>query len=423
MTKKPSQVKSGYLFTFELNPQDKGTKETLILFPGFSTNCLMFLKLFRILCKEYHIVTFDYYGMGLSSREKFQETDRENILDTQLLTIEEWRINNYITQNFSIIGYCYGAYLASHYIATYRPKINTFFMIAPIGFTTYNPESQYHPSASDLKDFYQFVNDAEKSGPQGFLNRGFLKRYFLKNYLTNFRKCLSDKEIELLSEYYQLMTEMDNGWYKSFDFMIQNGCYSNLPIKDVLFNVIDNCKNKINLILGDKDWIDMDEIRNCQNELDINNKVCMSKVEKCGHLQLIENYDELLKKIMGDKYFQNLHGEIYNTAFNTPERQKNIDIFLFENKLGDDRIKIDNKKKNELEIALQRLSLKNHLDSDEDIQSVHDEINTLLEKDKLENFNFEESTDKAERRTSHEDLSKSGDYSQKRRKSSDFTFK
>lgn len=82
MTKKPSQVKSGYLFTFELNPQDKGTKETLILFPGFSTNCLMFLKLFRILCKEYHIVTFDYYGMGLSSREKFQETDRENILDT-----------------------------------------------------------------------------------------------------------------------------------------------------------------------------------------------------------------------------------------------------------------------------------------------------------------------------------------------------
>ena len=55
--------------------------------------------------------------------------------------------------------------------------------------------------------------------------------------------------------------------------------------------------------------------------------------------------------------------------------------------------------------------------------SLKDEINTLLEKDKLENFNFEESTDKAERRTSHEDLSKSGDYSQKRRKSSDFTFK
>jgi pimeloyl-ACP methyl ester carboxylesterase len=138
----------GSLYTIEAGWQNK---KKFVLIHGFGANSLCFFRLIPFLAKNYHVYAFDLYGMGLSTRVKFDCEDSDEVLQKMLLTIEEWRMTLKIEQ-FDILAHSFGAYLASHYVNLYEPKIGRLYLTSPAGFTKTSFKKE-----EDAEDKFNFI--------------------------------------------------------------------------------------------------------------------------------------------------------------------------------------------------------------------------------------------------------------------------
>jgi pimeloyl-ACP methyl ester carboxylesterase len=91
--------------------------------------------MYKELQKTFHIYSFDMYGMGVSHRYDFKCTDWKSIMDIYALSLEEFR-QQLNLEDFYILGYSIGGYVALHYLNIYRPKIRGCYIISSPGFTS-----------------------------------------------------------------------------------------------------------------------------------------------------------------------------------------------------------------------------------------------------------------------------------------------
>ena len=115
--------------------------------------------------------------MGLSTRVKFDCEDRDEVLQKMLLTIEEWRVTLGI-EEFDIMAHSFGAYLASHYVNLYEPKVGRLYLCSPAGFTrTNNSKEEFVEDQLNFIEIYLYKTcmQERKQTPFEVLGKFFAK--------------------------------------------------------------------------------------------------------------------------------------------------------------------------------------------------------------------------------------------------------
>ena len=115
---------------------------------GYWSSCTSFCTLLSHLSKQYDVVLFDNCGWGLNTRlikcSGLESTDAafKWLKDFICRTIDALEL----PETFLLAGHSFGGFICSVY-ATQRPhRIESLFLLSPIGLETYNPQD-YDPLA------------------------------------------------------------------------------------------------------------------------------------------------------------------------------------------------------------------------------------------------------------------------------------
>lgn len=72
---------TGSIYTIEAGWHNK---KVVVLVHGFGASSVYYYRIIPVLAKNYHVYAFDLYGLGLSSRPKFEHNDKHIILEKLL---------------------------------------------------------------------------------------------------------------------------------------------------------------------------------------------------------------------------------------------------------------------------------------------------------------------------------------------------
>lgn len=162
---------------------------------------------------------FDLYGMGCSySDKKAPVTSPDTALEVYTRSIEEWRLDLKIDE-FFILGHSLGAYMTTHYLKRYSPKVKGVFMMSCAGMNTM-PDGEITKMLTNrgwfkgniIKYFLYLIEIKHWNINKifYFVNVGTIsKKYFSRDILG-----MSAEEAELMSKLPQSIFDMEPSGHK-----------------------------------------------------------------------------------------------------------------------------------------------------------------------------------------------------------------
>lgn len=120
---------NSHIWTYEFGKKDK---PVLVLIHGYFSSSLTFYKLFKHLSENFHVYAIDLLGMGRSARPKTHIKSSEHLELFYVNSIEKWREAAGV-KSFSLVGYCFGGYIASKYSLHFPEYIENLVMLSPFG--------------------------------------------------------------------------------------------------------------------------------------------------------------------------------------------------------------------------------------------------------------------------------------------------
>ena len=144
MEGKPYQVRTVYY-----KEPYKGTKKkTIVMTHGYGSNCTTFVTLLCHLAKKYDLVLYDNCGWGLNT--KLTECKGLESKQAAFDWLSEFIVKTVdaleLPDTFLMAAHSYGCFLTSIYASTRPHRVESLFLISPVGLETYDPEN-YSPLA------------------------------------------------------------------------------------------------------------------------------------------------------------------------------------------------------------------------------------------------------------------------------------
>jgi pimeloyl-ACP methyl ester carboxylesterase len=327
----------GYIFTYE---GGFANKPILVMTHGYGGSNVFFMKMYKELQKTFHIYSFDMYGMGVSHRYDFKCNDWKSIMDIYALSLEEFR-QQLNLQDFYILGYSIGGYVALHYLNMYRPKIRGCYIISSPGFTSAQfagPEK-----CQERLDVY-----LEEGGwlyrtlAKGMYKRIFEKKHnpfsyawflplgpILKDYFQWPSLDLSKTEQKVLYNYYDAMLRLKPSGEGVIGYFVEHLSYSDHPTGDFIQELIEDCGYQFVFLYGEDDWVDVESVKDRLAELPATCKVPIHIIKNAGHMNLYENPTEINDWIL--EYFNFFEYNLGGTqGGNILKRNNEIGEILFQ---------------------------------------------------------------------------------------------
>lgn len=233
---------------------------------------------------------------------------KEEAIEVYTRSIEEWRKNLGIKEYFQL-GHSLGAFLSCHFLKRYKPEgVLGFFMMSPAGMN-FMPENEE-------KDFFEGRTWFQKGVQKRviylievkhwdvnkifkILNAGKMSKKYFSRPLMN----LSEKEVEILSDYIPAIFELNPVGHKLLGFFLKFFRYSTSPFCEFLDEL--SLKYNIVIIFGDKDWMNVslakktiDSITKEEKNKDQCKLEPIKLIKDCGHQMMFESPKRTLKKIM-----------------------------------------------------------------------------------------------------------------------------
>ena len=281
----------GSIYTIEAGWHNK---EVLVLVHGFGASSVYYYRMLPALAKKYHVYAFDLYGLGLSTRPKFEHTDKHIILQKLIQTIEDWRLIMKINK-FDLIAHSFGAFLCCHYIDQYKPNVGRVFLCSPAGFTRLEK--------GQFDNIYKNLNMIEKHLYHTCMQEKkicvfeaippWMKKIYIDNWLNNPILKLCPMEKLYLKKLFHVIITLKTSYETAACYLLEYGSYSSLPISSVIKSVRDHCK--VHIYYGDIDWMDYKSACKYLGDKKIDIEVEM--IANSGHVFMLENPFGLLEKI------------------------------------------------------------------------------------------------------------------------------
>ena len=317
----------GEIFTCE---SGKENKDILVLIHGFGTTMANYYMIIPSLAKHFHVYTFDLYGMGCSSRVKFDLKTDEEAHNIYLKSIEEWRKALGIKE-FYLLGHSLGGYLSTHYLKKYKPNCKGLFLMSPSGFCHIPEDMEMKMQegrsmiqSKIMKYILKLIEEKHVDLTKLVKLLGIKK--LATKYFLRYAKKQSEYERELLVQYPATILALKPSGHKVLGHFLRYGRYSKTPFENFLPELAS--KYNIALLYGEVDWMDVElakktvhKIRNENPNTKLNKLVT---IKGAGHNMMFDEPDVFVKMIL--KFYKkfNTDNNDFFTEFPTYDFFRNI---------------------------------------------------------------------------------------------------
>lgn len=124
-----------FLHVTEINTSKDKELPKLLMLHGFGGSNTNFYKMFGPLSLDFHVVSVDIPGMGLSSRDSFPDTF-ESLGDCVDFVVSQMHglVESLGWKRFSIIAHSMGSFFSGHFFDAFEHLVDKIFLLSPAGF-------------------------------------------------------------------------------------------------------------------------------------------------------------------------------------------------------------------------------------------------------------------------------------------------
>ena len=202
--------------------------------------------------------------------------------------------------NASVVGHSLGGYIAGHFLRLYPGVVNKLVLLSPAG-VNYPPKD----SKKRLEDVIDNQNFIFKLFAKDIADRVFIEKVLifepfptkykqspfnnilietlspalLKGYYSHKRLVLTSTQSDLFTKLFTIMKSFRETSEKCLGYFFFYGPYSKKPLMPVFSKY--SMKKNIEVLFGDKDWMDKEKTQRMIEELGLD--VDVEILENCEH--------------------------------------------------------------------------------------------------------------------------------------------
>lgn len=281
---------SEFLHVTEINASKENRLPKLLMVHGFGGSNTNFFRMFGPLSLEFHIVSVDIPGMGLSSRDSFPDTF-DSLGDCVDFVVS--RLHGLVDclgwGRFSIISHSMGSFFSGHFFDAFENRVEKLFLLSPAGFS----RSQSGGKRDVENCFGEFcwwqkrllaflapkIFGQKKSPfeliPETLIDYGVNHYYSSGDY--SFSEAEKVKMCELSKIHLRLPQRGERFVGHVFDWSLQ----TSQPLSEVFTRHPSRVKD-VAIIYGEMDWMDFEKSLHTAKHLGLHG-ISFFQIKNCDH--------------------------------------------------------------------------------------------------------------------------------------------
>ena len=273
----------------------------LLVTHGYFASCMAFFKMYPLLQNDFHIVSFDTVGHGLSSYDKTTPDSIDGWIDYFLGDIKAF-VDKLGLKRFHVMGHSMGGFIMGHFASRYPEHVRQLFLLSPGGVNRTNPEysqmidGQAKKANCFVRKLIQSVGDkifVDKQSPMDHWAAKTFRCALVKGFYGE-RLSLSKQEQKLFGKLYLKISKNKPSSEKCLGYLFNMGPMSERPLLPIFEQL--HGKMRICIMFGSTDWMDFqlttERIR--QKQLDIS----IETISNSGHQLPFENPLEVSRNVL-----------------------------------------------------------------------------------------------------------------------------
>jgi pimeloyl-ACP methyl ester carboxylesterase len=276
----------------KIHKQPRSKKNVLVMTHGYFASNIVYFKMYQFLKEDFHIISFDSSGHGLSSYTKETPDSNQKWIDYFVDDIKTF-VDKMGLKKFHIVGHSLGGYIMAHFLRKHPDMINQVFLLSPGGVNRENPavekrvKARFDNANCLMKSFANsMINKIfkEKESPMDHFFAKCFRGFIIKRFYGD-RLKLSKDEKKLFGELFLEISKAKPSSEKCLGHIFKMGPVSEIPIMPILREM--QSKKRICIMYGSTDWMDHQLTREIieKEELDID----VETVENAGHQLIFQN--------------------------------------------------------------------------------------------------------------------------------------
>lgn len=246
------------LHTFELQCKQQ-PRGTVVFLHGFGGSCATYHQFLTELADHFHVIAFDWLGMGCSSKPAFDyiKMNAAQVVDLFVGCLHKW-IEALDLRDFHLVGHSLGAYFGSFYVQRFATTIKSFTTVSCAG-TTREPAdlarlvnvSKLPLKRKAMAWFWKFMNKGYVSGFTAF---SCMPLTWIINKWIEGRMDIAGDEKKATVQFMAAMF-----WDKGFSCDIVTRLFGYLAYaQNPVCHVIPDIERKVPVmhVFGEHDWLD-----------------------------------------------------------------------------------------------------------------------------------------------------------------------
>ena len=203
--------KNDFIHYVKIKKIEKKANNILLMVHGYMGSNIGFFKLYQKLQNDFHIISIDLPGQGLSSSIDETPNSAKDWIDYFVINIKQF-VDKLELKQFSICAHSMGAFIMTHFIDRYPEMISEVYLMSPGGVNFENPEfektkEKFLKGANCIKKAIvrSVVKSIfrEKKAPLNLWYFTLFRNRIVKNIYGGRRMCLNQEEKDLFIPLYQ----------------------------------------------------------------------------------------------------------------------------------------------------------------------------------------------------------------------------
>ena len=247
----------GHIHTIEAGFNNK---QVLVLVHGYAASAIFYFKVIKELKDHFHIYSIDLFGLGSSSRPRFDKFDFDDVVNFFVDPLEEWRRKLQL-EDIVLMGHSMGGYLCAQYYHLKRPPIKMLYLLSPAGYTLKSDEELKADmlKIGKISNFFRWGFDMLKNRKLSPFNFSWIgSKKFMSRYFSGLRLKLTEEQATVFTDYFMFTTSKRLSGEKALAVLLHYARYSTRPISSFLseMNKKKQLKVPVKILYGQTDWMD-----------------------------------------------------------------------------------------------------------------------------------------------------------------------
>jgi len=299
----PIEVK-GKTYTIHTLRCGDGNTEDLVLLHGYAGAAALYYPMLADLSKKFRVFSFDFIGMGLSSKEKFECETPEETIDFLVTSIDKWR-EAVGLETFHLAGHSFGGYVSCQYTLFHQERVKKLSLLSPIGITKHETEPTFDELAKKFGFFKRFIFkivlkifqkawDNKTTPPRFIQGNPRLGNMLVNNYVYK-RFGLKKHEAGILKDYLWEMLNLPEGSEIAIHYVLKPPfAAARIPLEDIITEQI---HVPVDCYFGEIDYMDMTGAKRIDSKK-VKTNFALKTVPKAAHQLTIQNPKPLSEEII-----------------------------------------------------------------------------------------------------------------------------